>query len=241
MRRIVDELGIRAPSLYKHVPHKATLEVAIIIDGFEEAAAAFEPAVDGADDPLGAFVGAYRSFGLRTPARLPADDPKAFHTTSCPKVWRSCLPARGGSRKPGACPRAWAFIHGMTVLELDGRFPTDDVTEPAWRRALPPFDRVPTPRSDHARDPTRTLEARGSGVARSTDLAGGGRQRCNTHPHHGRSVAMAHRVQLCEIDSAVPSELVRFLWRHAEGGGIRSPVSRCVHLGTRQSASAESM
>ena len=62
MRRIADELGIRAPSFYKHVPHKAALEVAIIIDGFEEAAAAFEAAVDGADDPLGAFVGAYRAF-----------------------------------------------------------------------------------------------------------------------------------------------------------------------------------
>jgi AcrR family transcriptional regulator len=34
MRRLADRLGIRAPSLYKHFPHKAALEVAIIIDGF---------------------------------------------------------------------------------------------------------------------------------------------------------------------------------------------------------------
>ena len=46
MRRVADELGIRAPSLYKHLPHKSALETAIIIDGFEEAAAAFEAATE---------------------------------------------------------------------------------------------------------------------------------------------------------------------------------------------------
>jgi AcrR family transcriptional regulator len=30
MRRLADQLGIRAPSLYKHFPHKEALEVAII-------------------------------------------------------------------------------------------------------------------------------------------------------------------------------------------------------------------
>ena len=106
MRRIADELGIRAPSLYKHVPHKAALEVAIVIAGFEEVSAAFEAAVDGADDPLGAFVGAYRSFASRTSARLPADDPAA--AAARPASRRSggqdCRPARGGGRQPGTCP-----------------------------------------------------------------------------------------------------------------------------------------
>ncbi|MDF2741756.1 MAG: TetR family transcriptional regulator [Actinomycetia bacterium] len=48
MRRLAERLGIRAPSLYKHLPDKAALEAAIIATGFEEAAAAFEAAVDGA-------------------------------------------------------------------------------------------------------------------------------------------------------------------------------------------------
>ncbi|HEV2895356.1 MAG TPA: TetR/AcrR family transcriptional regulator [Actinomycetota bacterium] len=47
MRRLAERLGIRAPSLYKHLPDKAALEAAIIATGFEEAAAAFEAAVDG--------------------------------------------------------------------------------------------------------------------------------------------------------------------------------------------------
>jgi AcrR family transcriptional regulator len=49
MRRLAERLGIRAPSLYKHLPDKAALEAAIIATGFEEAAAAFEAAVEGAD------------------------------------------------------------------------------------------------------------------------------------------------------------------------------------------------
>jgi AcrR family transcriptional regulator len=48
MRRLAERLGIRAPSLYKHLPDKAALEAAIIATGFEEAAAAFEAAVEGA-------------------------------------------------------------------------------------------------------------------------------------------------------------------------------------------------
>ena len=48
MRRLAEQLGIKAPSLYKHLPDKTALEAAIIATGFEEAAARFEAAVDGA-------------------------------------------------------------------------------------------------------------------------------------------------------------------------------------------------
>jgi AcrR family transcriptional regulator len=64
MRRLGERLGIRAPSLYKHLPDKAALEAAIIATGFEDAAAAFEHAVEGAADPLAAFTIAYRAFAL---------------------------------------------------------------------------------------------------------------------------------------------------------------------------------
>ena len=67
MRRLAEQLGIRAPSLYKHVPHKAALEAAIIADGFLEAALAFEAATDGAADPLAALVDAYRRFAAGHP------------------------------------------------------------------------------------------------------------------------------------------------------------------------------
>jgi AcrR family transcriptional regulator len=58
MRRLADRVGIRAPSLYKHLPDKAALEAAIIATGLEDAAAAFEAAVDGRDRGAGEAEGA---------------------------------------------------------------------------------------------------------------------------------------------------------------------------------------
>ena len=74
MRRLAEQMGIRAPSLYKHVPHKAALEAAIIADGFQEAALAFEAATDGATDPLAALVARVPALRHRASARLPVDD-----------------------------------------------------------------------------------------------------------------------------------------------------------------------
>ncbi|HEX8863019.1 MAG TPA: TetR/AcrR family transcriptional regulator [Actinomycetes bacterium] len=53
---LAERLGIRAPSLYKHLPDKAALETAIIATGFEDTAAVLEEALASAersgDDPL---------------------------------------------------------------------------------------------------------------------------------------------------------------------------------------------
>jgi AcrR family transcriptional regulator len=45
MRRLADAVGIRAPSLYKHFPDKAAVELVLIEHGFTLAANAFEDAV----------------------------------------------------------------------------------------------------------------------------------------------------------------------------------------------------
>jgi hypothetical protein len=45
-------------------------------------------------------------------------------------------------RAMGSPPRAraaWAFIHGMTILELDARFPSDAWTELAWHEGIAAF------------------------------------------------------------------------------------------------------
>ena len=62
MRRLADRLGIKAPSLYKHVRDKGALEAALISDAFLDAAERFERAGD--IDELGA---AYRAFALEHP------------------------------------------------------------------------------------------------------------------------------------------------------------------------------
>src|SRR4051794_41575023 len=67
MRRLAERLGIRAPSIYKHLPDKQALEAAIISVGFELQADAFETARDGAADPLTVLAQVYRRFAREHP------------------------------------------------------------------------------------------------------------------------------------------------------------------------------
>ncbi len=145
MRRLADQLQIKAPSLYKHLPDKNALELAIVMDGFEEAAQSFEAAVLDADDTLAAFVSAYRAFAaahphvyrLMTERPLPRADlpPGLEERTAAPLVH-----ATGDAARARA---AFGFIHGMVLLELNGRFPIDGLTEAAWKQGIAAFRATP--------------------------------------------------------------------------------------------------
>jgi AcrR family transcriptional regulator len=141
MRRLADALGIRAPSLYKHLPHKTALETAIIIDGFEQAATAFEAATHDAADPMGAFVEAYRTFATAHPHvyRLMTERPLPRESLPPGLEARTAAPLLRATGSPARARAAWAFIHGMIMLELNGRFPADGLTELAWHSGLAAF------------------------------------------------------------------------------------------------------
>jgi AcrR family transcriptional regulator len=141
MRRVADELGIRAPSLYKHLPHKAALEAAIIADGFADAAAAFEAAVDGHPEPLVAFAEAYRAFASAHPHlyRLMTERPLPRDLLPPGLESRAAAPLVHAVGSPARARAAWAFLHGMTILALDDRFPSGDSVEPAWEEGLAAF------------------------------------------------------------------------------------------------------
>src|SRR3954452_8999857 len=141
MRLIADEVGIRAPSLYKHLPHKAALEAAIIAAGFEEAAAAFEAATEGADQPLTAFAAAYRAFASAHPHvyRLMTARPLPRELLPPGLEARAAAPLLRATGNPPRARAAWAFIQGMIMLELNGQFPADGVTEQAWTSGITAF------------------------------------------------------------------------------------------------------
>ena len=135
MRRLADRLGIRAPSIYKHVPGKEALEDAVISAGFEELAEVLEQAHGSGG--LEAPASAYRRFAKRHPHlyRLMTDRPlRRDHLT--PGVEdRAAAPlvaAAGGDADLARA--AFAFAHGMTILELNGRFPPRADLDAAWRR-----------------------------------------------------------------------------------------------------------
>jgi AcrR family transcriptional regulator len=149
MRRLAERVGIRAPSLYKHLPDKAALEAAIIATGFEEAAAAFEQAVDraseGSGEPSGdalvALAAAYRRFALEHPHlyRLMNNGPLPRAHLPPGLEGRTAAPLLRVAGSEARARAVWAFAHGMVMLELDQRFPPDADLDAAWRAGIAAF------------------------------------------------------------------------------------------------------
>jgi len=139
MRRVAERVGIRAPSIYEHLADKRALEAAIISRGFELQAAAFEAAVADTDDAPTALAQAYRAF-----ARV---HPHLYRLMTARELDRGLLAAGVEERAAATVVAAaggdedlaramWAFAHGMTMLELDRRFPPEADLDAAWRRGF---------------------------------------------------------------------------------------------------------
>jgi AcrR family transcriptional regulator len=140
MRRIADRVGIRAASIYKHFPNKEALEAAMISAGFEQQAEAFERA----GDDLAALAAAYRDFARANPHlyRLMTERPLHRDLLAPGAEARAAAPVIAASGGDGDVARAaWAFAHGMTILELNDRFPPGADLDAAWARGLAAFTR----------------------------------------------------------------------------------------------------
>lgn len=133
MRRIAERVGIRAPSIYKHLPDKQALEAALISAGFEEWAEAFTGETPEA-------VGrAYRAYALAHPHlyRLMTERPLDRDRLTPGVEERAARPlveAVGGDVDRARA--VWAFAHGMTILELNGRFPPGADLDAAWAAGM---------------------------------------------------------------------------------------------------------
>lgn len=139
MRRLAARLGIRAPSIYKHFASKEALEAALISDGFRAQGAEFERALERSDEPLVAMGASHRAFAREHPHlyRLMYDralnrdllDPGAEESAAAPVV-------RAAGNDRDLARAAFAFAHGMAILELNDRFPPDADLDAAWQRGL---------------------------------------------------------------------------------------------------------
>jgi AcrR family transcriptional regulator len=142
MRRIGERLGMRAPSLYKHFPDKAALEAAIISIAFEEQAEAFERAVEAGSDPLGDLAAAYRRFARSHPHlyRLMTDQELRRDLLAPGVEARAGRPLYLAAGSDADRARAaWAFAHGMAMLELTSRFPPGADIDAAWAAGIAAF------------------------------------------------------------------------------------------------------
>lgn len=143
MRRLANAIGIQAPSLYKHFPDKESLEAAVIALAFEEQAEAFEAivATTGSETQLWALAKAYRTNALAHPHLYRLMNDRPLRRDLLPEGLEAhtagaLLTAAGGQDRARA---AWAFAHGMTMLELHGRFPPGADLDAVWEEGVRAF------------------------------------------------------------------------------------------------------
>jgi AcrR family transcriptional regulator len=143
MRALADRLGIRAPSLYKHIGGKDELEDALLGAALEELGALIVRSTDGGRDPLTALADACRRFGLKHPNLFPLLTLRPGLTGHPPgpeeaRATALVAAAAGGRDRALA---VWAFANGMVLLELAGRFPTGADLDAAWQAGIDAFRR----------------------------------------------------------------------------------------------------
>lgn len=140
MRRLAEEIGIRAPSLYKHFPDKRAVEIALIEIGFLESAEAYEAEIAKEDErsPLQRLATAYRAYALAHPHvyRLMTEEPLPRERLQPGVENRGAEPLTRIVPDPDLARAVWAFAHGMTILELNDRFPPDADLDAAWEAGV---------------------------------------------------------------------------------------------------------
>ena len=143
MRRLGEEVGMRAPSVYKHFPGKRHVEAALVEEAFSEMGAALHGAVtrSGRQGPVAAVLKAYRRTALSSPHlyRL-ATGPDLPRDLLVPglEAW-SGEPFLLATGDPHVAQAMWAFAHGMAILEIEGRFPAESRLDRTWRSGAQAF------------------------------------------------------------------------------------------------------
>ena len=149
MRRVADELGIQAPSLYKHFGSKADLEAALLADAMIEMGDAVHGAIrvghdDGhGDEPaLEPLLETYRSYSLSHPHlyRLATAGPLARDGLPPGLEEWAGNPWYVVTGDPYLAQALWSFAHGMVILELDGRYPPGSDLDATWAAGAKAFE-----------------------------------------------------------------------------------------------------
>jgi len=138
MSLVADRLGVKTPSLYKHVAHQADLAHAIAVLAMTELADAIRDATQGraGSDALVAGAHAMRAFVLDHPGRYAAanavqlagpDDPLLPASVRVMDSWAAML--HGYHLHPDqeihALRMLRSMLHGFGTIELAGGFQVD--------------------------------------------------------------------------------------------------------------------
>ncbi len=144
MRSLAAALRIQAPSLYKHVADKDELTALLIAEAFRDMGTAMHEAMDALPPRTSrparwrALAAVYRSWALAHPHLYRLATGGALRRILMPpglEAW-TAEPLVDVAGTEGRARAAWAFAHGMTILELDGRFPPGADLDAAWKTGI---------------------------------------------------------------------------------------------------------
>jgi AcrR family transcriptional regulator len=143
MRRLGDELGIKAPSLYKHLPGRDAVVAQLVDETLFESGHRMHSAVSAPADggPVPALLAAYRDFGR--------EHPNLYRLVTTGNLPRSALtpgledwagePFYRATAEPYRAQALWAFAHGTLILEIDGRFLPGSDLDQTWQAGARAF------------------------------------------------------------------------------------------------------
>lgn len=142
LREVARSVGVSATSVYRHFPDKEALLTAVANEGLAQLAAAQRAAAEaaGVKDAFAATGRAYVRFALANPAlfRLIFASPALAHLSKSDaaageamRLLRENVAAleRRSVDDPATAigaARAWAMVHGLAMLMLDGQIAADD-------------------------------------------------------------------------------------------------------------------
>jgi AcrR family transcriptional regulator len=145
MRRLADELGIAAPSLYKHFASKGAVELALISDALWEIGRVSHDAVartsDGAADHAQALATQYRRMAKAAPNRYRLATQGPLDRSALQpglEAWAG-NPWYVATGDPALAQAFWSFAHGMVILEIDGRYPPGSDLDATWSAGVAAF------------------------------------------------------------------------------------------------------
>jgi AcrR family transcriptional regulator len=138
MRRVAEKMGIRAPSLYKHVANKDAIEAGLQERALRDMADWIAPA--GKD--LAELTRRYREWALAHPGLYELATRRPLRRDEITPGVEAAAAAQLVAAAGGEEHRAralWALAHGLVDLELAGRFPPDADLDQTWQAALTSF------------------------------------------------------------------------------------------------------
>jgi AcrR family transcriptional regulator len=136
MRRLAAEVGMQAPSLYKHFPTKRAVEAALIAEALREVGEVLHAAVaaPGRVGPVRSLLETYRNAALANPAmyRLATSGPLPREDLPPGLEDWAGRPFFLATGDPWKAQALFSFAHGMVILEIDDRFPPGSDLARTW-------------------------------------------------------------------------------------------------------------